>query len=60
MSLQVVVKRLAMLLVESDKVKMITFTGSPAVGIGIRNKAEFEKSCTGIRLKRWLNYRQKC
>jgi acyl-CoA reductase-like NAD-dependent aldehyde dehydrogenase len=30
-------------LVESDKVKMITFTGSPAVGIGIRNKAGLKK-----------------
>ena len=30
-------------LVESDKVKMITFTGSPAVGKGIRNKAGLKK-----------------
>ncbi|KOO51550.1 aldehyde dehydrogenase family protein [Viridibacillus arvi] len=30
-------------LVESDKVSMITFTGSPAVGIGIRNKAGLKK-----------------
>lgn len=30
-------------LVENDKVKMITFTGSPAVGIGIRNKAGLKK-----------------
>ena len=30
-------------LVESDKVKMITFTGSPAVGIGIRAKAGLKK-----------------
>lgn len=30
-------------LVESNKVKMITFTGSPAVGIGIRNKAGLKK-----------------
>ena len=30
-------------LVESDKVKMITFTGSPAVGTGIRNKAGLKK-----------------
>ncbi|MET3655805.1 aldehyde dehydrogenase family protein [Sporosarcina psychrophila] len=30
-------------LVESDKVKMITFTGSPVVGIGIRNKAGLKK-----------------
>lgn len=30
-------------LVESDKVKMITFTGSPAVGISIRNKAGLKK-----------------
>lgn len=30
-------------LVESDKVKMITFTGSPAVGIGIRDKAGLKK-----------------
>jgi len=30
-------------LVESDKVKMITFTGSPAVGIGIREKAGLKK-----------------
>ncbi|GKV65214.1 MULTISPECIES: aldehyde dehydrogenase family protein [unclassified Sporosarcina] len=30
-------------LVESEKVKMITFTGSPAVGIGIRNKAGLKK-----------------
>lgn len=30
-------------LVESDKVKMITFTGSPAVGIGIRNKSGLKK-----------------
>lgn len=30
-------------LVEHDKVKMITFTGSPAVGIGIRNKAGLKK-----------------
>ncbi|TQR16509.1 aldehyde dehydrogenase family protein [Psychrobacillus soli] len=30
-------------LVESDKVKIITFTGSPAVGIGIRNKAGLKK-----------------
>lgn len=30
-------------LVGSDKVKMITFTGSPAVGIGIRNKAGLKK-----------------
>lgn len=30
-------------LVESDKVAMITFTGSPAVGIGIRNKAGLKK-----------------
>lgn len=28
---------------ESDKVSMITFTGSPAVGIGIRNKAGLKK-----------------
>lgn len=30
-------------LVENDKVKMITFTGSPAVGINIRNKAGLKK-----------------
>jgi acyl-CoA reductase-like NAD-dependent aldehyde dehydrogenase len=30
-------------LVTSEKVKMITFTGSPAVGIGIRNKAGLKK-----------------
>ncbi|WP_163100168.1 aldehyde dehydrogenase family protein [Peribacillus alkalitolerans] len=30
-------------LVTSDKVKMITFTGSPSVGIGIRNKAGLKK-----------------
>lgn len=30
-------------LVTSDKVKMITFTGSPAVGIGIRNKAGLKR-----------------
>ncbi|MER2070382.1 MAG: aldehyde dehydrogenase family protein, partial [Psychrobacillus sp.] len=30
-------------LVESDKVKMITFTGSPAVGKGIRSKAGLKK-----------------
>lgn len=30
-------------LVESDKVEMITFTGSPAVGKGIRNKAGLKK-----------------
>ncbi|MFC7685677.1 aldehyde dehydrogenase family protein [Ureibacillus sp. GCM10028918] len=30
-------------LVESNKVKMITFTGSPAVGIGIREKAGLKK-----------------
>lgn len=30
-------------LVESDKVNMITFTGSPSVGIGIRNKAGLKK-----------------
>ncbi|HWK21914.1 MAG TPA: aldehyde dehydrogenase family protein [Ureibacillus sp.] len=30
-------------LVESDKVKMITFTGSPAVGISIREKAGLKK-----------------
>lgn len=30
-------------LVESDKVKMITFTGSPVVGIGIREKAGLKK-----------------
>ena len=30
-------------LVESDKVKMITFTGSPAVGKGIRDKAGLKK-----------------
>jgi len=30
-------------IVESDKVKMITFTGSPSVGIGIRNKAGLKK-----------------
>ncbi|WP_433959416.1 aldehyde dehydrogenase family protein [Cytobacillus horneckiae] len=30
-------------LVNSDLVKMITFTGSPAVGIGIRNKAGLKK-----------------
>lgn len=30
-------------LVTSDKVSMITFTGSPAVGIGIRNKAGLKK-----------------
>ncbi|MBG9813651.1 aldehyde dehydrogenase [Bacillus endophyticus] len=30
-------------LVSSDKVSMITFTGSPAVGIGIRNKAGLKK-----------------
>lgn len=30
-------------LVESDRVKMITFTGSPAVGIGIREKAGLKK-----------------
>lgn len=30
-------------LVTSDKVKMITFTGSPAVGIDIRNKAGLKK-----------------
>ncbi len=30
-------------LVDSDKVKMITFTGSPAVGIGIREKAGLKK-----------------
>jgi acyl-CoA reductase-like NAD-dependent aldehyde dehydrogenase len=30
-------------LVESEKVKMITFTGSPAVGIGIRDKAGLKK-----------------
>lgn len=30
-------------IVESDKVKMITFTGSPAVGIGIRDKAGLKK-----------------
>lgn len=30
-------------LVESELVKMITFTGSPAVGIGIRNKAGLKK-----------------
>jgi acyl-CoA reductase-like NAD-dependent aldehyde dehydrogenase len=31
------------ILVTSEKVKMITFTGSPAVGIGIRNKAGLKK-----------------
>lgn len=30
-------------LVENDKVKMITFTGSPAVGIGIQKKAGLKK-----------------
>ncbi|GIN88018.1 aldehyde dehydrogenase [Heyndrickxia sporothermodurans] len=30
-------------LVSSDKVNMITFTGSPSVGIGIRNKAGLKK-----------------
>ncbi len=30
-------------LVDSNKVKMITFTGSPAVGIGIREKAGLKK-----------------
>jgi acyl-CoA reductase-like NAD-dependent aldehyde dehydrogenase len=30
-------------LVTSDKVSMITFTGSPEVGLGIRNKAGFKK-----------------
>lgn len=30
-------------LVESDKVKMVTFTGSPAVGKGIRDKAGLKK-----------------
>lgn len=30
-------------LVTSDQVKMITFTGSPAVGIGIRNKAGLKR-----------------
>lgn len=30
-------------IVESDKVKMVTFTGSPAVGIGIRNKAGLKR-----------------
>ncbi|MDR7079449.1 acyl-CoA reductase-like NAD-dependent aldehyde dehydrogenase [Neobacillus niacini] len=30
-------------LVTSEKVKMITFTGSPAVGIGIRNKAGLKR-----------------
>ncbi|RID82532.1 aldehyde dehydrogenase family protein [Peribacillus asahii] len=30
-------------LITSDKVKMITFTGSPSVGIGIRNKAGLKK-----------------
>ncbi|WP_026566754.1 aldehyde dehydrogenase family protein [Bacillus sp. UNC41MFS5] len=30
-------------LVTSEKVKMITFTGSPSVGIGIRNKAGLKK-----------------
>ncbi|KAA9022924.1 aldehyde dehydrogenase family protein [Niallia endozanthoxylica] len=30
-------------IVESDKVKMITFTGSPSVGIGIRNKSGLKK-----------------
>lgn len=30
-------------LVTSNKVKMITFTGSPAVGIGIRNKAGLKR-----------------
>lgn len=30
-------------IVESDKVKMITFTGSPAVGIAIRNKAGLKR-----------------
>lgn len=30
-------------LVESEKVKIITFTGSPEVGIGIRNKAGLKK-----------------
>ncbi|MBV7505626.1 aldehyde dehydrogenase family protein [Bacillus sp. sid0103] len=30
-------------LVTSNKVKMITFTGSPSVGIGIRNKAGLKK-----------------
>ncbi|HHY72339.1 MAG TPA: aldehyde dehydrogenase family protein [Bacillus bacterium] len=31
------------LLVTDDRVKMITFTGSPAVGIGIRNKAGLKR-----------------
>ena len=30
-------------IVENDKVKMITFTGSPAVGIGIREKAGLKR-----------------
>lgn len=30
-------------IVESDRVKMITFTGSPAVGIGIRQKAGLKR-----------------
>ncbi|WP_102346809.1 aldehyde dehydrogenase family protein [Bacillus sp. Marseille-P3661] len=30
-------------LVNSDKVSMVTFTGSPEVGLGIRNKAGFKK-----------------
>lgn len=32
------------LLVHDDRVQMITFTGSPAVGIGIRNKAGLKKT----------------
>ena len=30
-------------LIKSDKVKMITFTGSPAVGKGIRDRAGLKK-----------------
>ncbi|PNB76587.1 aldehyde dehydrogenase, partial [Pseudomonas sp. FW305-BF6] len=31
-------------IVENDRVSMITFTGSPSVGIGIRNKAGLKKT----------------
>ena len=31
-------------IVEDDRVKMVTFTGSPSVGIGISNKAGLKKT----------------